>query len=44
MLVPTNESKEKKYEGLWIKIIDFIRSIIKNLDYYDEKYIKIKFY
>ena len=44
-LAPTNESKEKikKYEGLWIKIRDFIRSIIKNLDDYDEKYIKIKF-
>ena len=44
-LVPTNESKEKikKYEELWIKIRDLIRSITKNLDDYDEKYIKIKF-
>ena len=34
-LVPTNESKEKirKYEELWIKIRDLIRSITKkNLD------------
>ena len=30
-LVPTNESKEKnkKYEALWIKIRDLIRSITK---------------
>ena len=44
-LVPTNESKEKikKYEELWSKIRDFIRSITKNSDDYDEKYIKIKF-
>ena len=46
-LVPTNESKEKikKYEELWIKIRDLIRSITKNSDDYDydEKYIKIKF-
>ena len=37
-LVPTNESKEKikKYEDLWIKIKDLIRSITKNLDHYDE--------
>ena len=41
MLVPTNESKEKikKYE----EIKDLIRSITKNSDYYDEKYMKIKF-
>ena len=44
MLVPTNESKEKKkYEELWIKIRDLIRSITKNLYDYDEKYMKIKF-
>ena len=45
MLVPTNESKEKikKYEELWSKIRDFIRSITKNLDDYDEKYMKTKF-
>ena len=44
-LVPTNESKEKikKYKELWIKIKDSIRSIIKNSDHYDEKYMKIKF-
>ena len=44
-LVPTNESKKeiKKYEELWIKIRDLIRSIIKNSDYYDEKYMKVKF-
>ena len=43
-LVPTNESKEKlkKYEELWIKIRDLIRSITKNLDDYDEKYMKVK--
>ena len=44
-LIPTNESKEKikKYEELWIKIRDLIRSITKNLDDYDEKYLKSKF-
>ena len=46
-LVPTNGSKEKnkKYEELWIKIRDLIRSITKSPDDYDydEKYIKIKF-
>ena len=44
-LVPTNESKEKikKYEELWSKIRDLIRSITKNSDDYDEKYLKIKF-
>ena len=43
-LVPTNESKEKlkKYEELWIKIRDLIRSITKNVDDYDEKYMKVK--
>ena len=32
MLVPANESKEKikKYEVLWIKIRDLIRSTTKN--------------
>ena len=47
MLVPTNESKEriKKYEELFIKIRDLIRSITKNSDDYDydEKCIEIKF-
>ena len=33
----------KKYKELWSKIRDLIRSIIKNSDNYDEKYIKIKF-
>ena len=44
-LVPTNESKEKnkKYEELWIKIRYLIRSITKNSDDHDEKYMKIKF-
>ena len=28
---------------MWIKIGDLIRSITKNLNDYDEKYIKIKF-
>ena len=44
-LIPSNESKEKikKYEELWIKIRDLIRSITKNSDDYDEKYINIKF-
>ena len=38
-LVPTNESKEKikKYEELWSKIRDLIRSITKNSDDFDEK-------
>ena len=42
-IVPTNESKEKmeKYEELWSKIRDLIRSITKNSDDYDEKYMKI---
>ena len=44
-LVPTNESKEKikKYEELRIKIRDLIRSITKNSDDYEEKYMKLKF-
>ena len=44
-LVPTNVSKEKikKYEVLWSKIRDLIRSLTKNSDDYDEKYMKIKF-
>ena len=43
-IVSTNESKEKikKYEELWIKIRDLIRSINKNSDDYDEKIMKIK--
>ena len=44
-LDPTNESKEKikRYEELWSKIRGLIRSITKNSDDYDEKYMKIKF-
>ena len=44
-LVPTNESQEtiKKYEELWSKIRDLIRSITKSSGEYDEKYEKIKF-
>ena len=34
--------KKLKNEGLWSKIRDIIRSITKNSDDYDEKYIKIK--
>ena len=42
-LFPTSESKEKikKYKELWLK--NLIKSITKNSDDYDEKYIKIKF-
>ena len=45
ILVPTNENKEKikKYEELWSKIRDLIRSVTKNLDDFDEKCMKIKF-
>ena len=44
-LVPTNESKEeiKGYEDVWSKIRDLISLIIKNVDSYNEKYMKIKF-
>ena len=44
-LVPTNKSKEKikRYEELWSKIKDLVRSITKNSDDYDEKYMKNKF-
>ena len=45
MLIPTNENKEiiKKNEEVRSKIRDLIRSITKNSDDYDEKYMKIKF-
>ena len=45
-LVPTNEKKDthKKYEELWNKIRDLIRSITNISDNYDEKYMKIKFH
>ena len=44
-LVPTNESKgkRKKHEEMWIKIKGLIRSVSKNSDDYDKKYMKIKF-
>ena len=44
-LILTNENKEKnkKYEELWIKIKDLIRSVTKISDDYDGKYMKIKF-
>ena len=39
------DKKIKKYEELWIKIRDLIRSVTRNSDDYDydEKHIKIKF-
>ena len=44
-LVLTDESKEimKKYEELWGKIRDIIRSVTNNSDSYIEKYMKINF-
>ena len=33
----------KKYEQLWNKIRNIIRSIANNSDNYDKKYMKIKF-
>ena len=44
-LVPTNESKakNKKYQEVWIETSYLIRSITKNPNDYDEKYMKIKF-
>ena len=44
-LVRKNESKEKieKNEELRKKVRDLIRSITKNSNGYDEKYMKIKF-
>ena len=35
--------KNKRYGKLWSKIQDLIRSITKNSEDYDEKYVKIKF-
>ena len=45
MLVATNGSKEKfkKYEEIWSKVRGLIRSITKDADDYDKKYMKIKF-
>ena len=37
------QRKKKQYEELWSKIRDLIRSITKNTDDYDEKYMEIKF-
>ena len=37
------QRKKKQYEELWSKIRDLIRSITKNSDDYDEKYMEIKF-
>ena len=44
-LVLTNESKEiiNQFEELWCKIRDLIRSVTKNSNNYDEKYMKTKF-
>ena len=44
-LVPINESKgiRKNYEDLWRKTRDLTRSINKNSNDYNEKYMKIKF-
>ena len=44
-VVSNNKSKEiiKKYEELWSKIKDLIRSVTKNTTQYDEKYMQIKF-
>ena len=38
-----SKEKTKKYEEMHSKIRDLIRSVTKNLDDYDEKYIKLKF-
>ena len=42
MLVSTNDSKEKRqrYEELWFKIRYLIRSVTKNSDDYDKKYLE----
>ena len=44
-LVPSNESKEKlkNKKNFGLQIRDLIRSITKNLDHYEKKYMKIKF-
>ena len=42
ILVPTDDTL-KKYEEMWSKIKDLIRSITNTSHDYDEKYIKIKF-
>ena len=44
MLAPTDESKDppQKYEELWNKIKDLIKSATNNSDNCDKKYKKIK--
>ena len=44
-LVPSDENKatRKKYEELWDKIRELIKSITYNPDNYDKKYMEIKF-
>ena len=41
-LVPSDESQDtlRKYEEIWSKIRDLIRSTTNNSSDYDEKYIK----
>ena len=34
---------KNKLKNMWSKIRDLIRSITKNSDYHDDKYMKIKF-
>ena len=43
-LAPANETKDivKKYEKLWIKFSDLIRSTNNNSEDYDQKCMKIK--
>ena len=45
IVVPAEENKDtlKKYEELWTKIRDLIRSKTNNSDDYDENYMKTKF-
>ena len=43
LLLMKTKKKFKKYEELRINIRDLIRSVTKNSDNYDEKYMKIKF-
>ena len=44
-LVSTDEINDtlKKYEKLWSKVRDLIRSMSSNSDHYNERYIEIKF-
>ena len=43
MKTKKNKLKKRKYEELWSKIRDLIRSVTKTPDDYDEKYMKIDF-